>query len=427
MVYQMVMRAPANKIGKGIVKGVLILLLAMIAGACSQEDDRPVVKVGIIHSLSGTMAISESPVLDAALLAIDEINESGGVLGHKIEPITADGQSDPAVFAAEAERLIVDDEVKVLFGSWTSASRKAIKPVVEQHNVFLFYPVQYEGLEQSPNIVYVGATANQQIIPAVQWSFVTLGKRFFLVGSDYVFPRAANEIIKDNVAILGGEVVGEGYLLLGSTDVDQIIQEIVETQPDVILNTINGDSNIAFFNALRSAGITPEQIPTISFSIAEAELQSIEPELVVGDYAAWNYFQSIDLHENRNFVESFQRRYGADRVTDDPIEAGYLSVYLWAQAVESAGSMETDAVRSALPFLRFYAPEGPIFVDPNNQHLWKMTQIGRINEQGQFDIVWNSSLSLRPKPYPESREKEEWEQFLEDLYQEWGENWVNPG
>ena len=225
--------------------------------------------MGVLHSLSGTMAISEKSVVDATLLAIGEINEQGGLLGRKIEPVVADGKSDWPTFASEAERLIAQEEVSTVFGCWTSASRKTVKPVFEKHDHLLFYPVQYEGLEACPNIVYTGAAPNQQIIPAVRWCFEHLGRKFFLVGSDYVFPRTANEIIRDQLRSLHGEIVGEQYILLGSEDVQDAVQSIVAAKPDVILNTINGDTNVAFFRELRAAGITPEKIPTMSFSIAD--------------------------------------------------------------------------------------------------------------------------------------------------------------
>ncbi|MBA3534294.1 MAG: urea ABC transporter substrate-binding protein [Ardenticatenales bacterium] len=390
-------------------------------------SSKPPIKVGILHSLSGTMAISERSVVDATILAIEEINQNGGVLGRPIEYVVVDGRSDWPTFAQEAERLITEEEVSTVFGCWTSACRKTVKPVFEQYNHLLFYPVQYEGLEQSPNIVYTGAAPNQQIIPAVKWCLDNLGTRFFLVGSDYVFPRTANAIIKDQVASLHGEIVGEEYLLLGSTDVEDVVAKIMAAKPDVILNTINGDTNVAFFSALRAAGITPEQIPTMSFSIAEDELRSMEIGTMVGDYAAWNYFQAIERDNNDRFVAAFQRSYGSERVTDDPIEAGYFGVYLWAQAVEEAGTDNTEAIRKAIKNQSFNAPEGIVYIDPDTQHTWKVVRIGRIREDGQFDVVWSSEQPIRPIPFPRYRSEAEWTAFLDDLYQGWGGNWANPG
>ena len=385
------------------------------------------IKVGILHSFTGTMAISEKSVADATLMAIEEINQQEGLLGRKIEPIITDGRSDWPTFAREAERLITEKKVSVIFGCWTSACRKSVKPVVEKYNHLLFYPVQYEGLEQSPNIVYNGAAPNQQIIPAIKWCFDNLGKRFFLVGSDYVFPRTANAIMKDVIAALRGEVLGEEYILLGSKDVKEIVRKIARAKPDVILNTINGDSNVAFFKELRRAGITPEEIPTMSFSIAEEELRSLGPEEMIGDYAAWNYFQSIDSEENSDFVKRFKKKYGQSQVTDDPIEAGYFGVYIWAQAVKETGSPDVHATRKAVANQSFAAPEGMVYIDADNLHTWKIVRVGKIRADGQFDIVWSSEKPIRPVPYPIYRSISEWNKFLEDLYEGWGGRWANPG
>jgi len=385
------------------------------------------IKVGVLHSLSGTLAISETSVVDATLLAIEEINGKGGILGRPIEPIVVDGASDWQKFAREAERLITEEKVSVIFGCWTSACRKTIKPVIESNNHLLFYPVQYEGLESSPNIIYTGAAPNQQIIPAVKWASDNLGKRFFLVASDYVFPRAANAIIKDQVSVLGGEILGEDYILLGSRDVEKTIERIVKTQPDVILNTINGDTNVFFFRELRRAGITPDQIPTMSFSIAEDELRTLGTKDMAGDYAAWNYFQTIDTEENKEFVKRFKEKYGAHRVTDDPMEAAYFGVYLWAQAVELIGTPEVDKVREAVKNRSYDAPEGLVYINPENNHTWKIARVGKIREDGLFDILWSSENPIRPEPYPSFRSQKEWEVFLEDLYEGWDNNWANLG
>jgi urea transport system substrate-binding protein len=374
------------------------------------------------------MATSERTVRDATLLAIDEINAKGGLLGRRIVPVVVDGKSDLKTFAAEAERLITAEKVSVIFGCWTSASRKTVRPILERHNHLLFYPVQYEGLERSPNIVYTGAAPNQQILPAVNWCFQQLkARRFFLVGSDYVFPRTANAIIESQINALEGEVVGHEYILLGSDQVDAIVQKIVDAQPDVILNTINGDSNVAFFTALRRAGVTSENIPTMSFSLAESELQSMNSQGIAGDYAAWNYFQTVEREENLAFVQRFKDKYGPNRMTDDPIEAGYFGVFLWAQAVEDAATDEVSAVRRKLPNQSFPAPQGIVSIDADNGHTWKTVRIGKILKDGQFEIVWTSGRPLRPIPYPVYRTPEQWDEFLNSLYREWGNQWENPG
>ena len=355
------------------------------------------IKVGILHSLSGTMAISESPVVDATLLAIEEINNNGGLLGRQIVSIVVDGQSDSLTFAKEAEKLIVIDKVSAVFGCWTSASRKTVKPIFERYRHLLFYPVQYEGLEESDNVIYTGAAPNQQLTPAVEWCINNIGKKIFLVGSDYIFPKVGNEIIKDKINVLGGEIVGEEYLLLGSNNVKSIIDKIAETDPDVILNTINGDSNTAFFNELHNAGITSEKIPVMSFSIGESELKDMGLVNMIGNYACWNYFQSINTDENKIFVEKFKNKFGQERVISDPMEAAYIGVYLWAQAVKKAGIVNIKEVRKALKTQRFMAPEGVVYLDPNNNHIWKTVRIGRIREDGQFNILWTSEKNSSTK------------------------------
>lgn len=397
------------------------------AGAVAAKPSGPPIRVGILHSFSGTMAASESAVADATILAVEELNAAGGVLGRPVEAVTADGASDWPTFAREAERLITREHVEALFGCWTSASRKEVVPVVERHGQLLFYPVQYEGLEDSPSVIYLGATPNQQIIPAVRWLYAFQDKRrFYLVGSDYVFPRTANAIIKDQLAQIGAEMAGERYLRIGGADVDPIVEEIAALRPQVILNTINGDSNIPFFRALRRAGITPAEIPTVSFSIGEQEIRSLDAADMAGDYAAWNYFQTLDTPENRAFVARIKGRYGPQRVVTDPMEAAYIGVKLWAEAVRSAGETTPARVRAALAGREFAAPEGPVRVDPENFHLHKTPRIARIRDDGQFDVVWGAVKPEPPVPFPETRTRAQWQSFLDGLRDGWGGRWAAP-
>jgi urea ABC transporter urea binding protein len=412
---------------KLLIFGLFLILVAVIWFEFFAGRQTAPIRIGILHSLTGTMAISEKSLVDAVQLAVEEINAKGGIAGRRIETVTADGRSDGVTFAREAERLITEEKVSTIFGCWTSSSRKLVKEIVEKYDHLLIYPLQYEGLEESPNIIYTGAAPNQQIIPAVKWSLDNLGKKFFLVGSDYVFPRTANAIIKDQVKTLQGEIAGEEYLLLGSKDVNPVVAKIIETKPDVILNTINGDSNVAFFHALRLAGITPEQIPTMSFSIAEEELGSMNIQEMTGNYAAWNYFQSQNDVENREFIKRFQSRYGSSRVTDDPIETAYFGVYLWAQAVEEGSSDQASSIRKRMSDQSYRGPGGIVYVDGATHHTWKPVRIGRINSSGQFDIVWNSNHAVRPIPFPPYRSRAQWELFLNQLYTGWGERWRNPG
>jgi urea transport system substrate-binding protein len=387
----------------------------------------PPIRVGILHSFTGTMAMSETPVAEAEQLAIAEINASGGLLGgRKVQPVIADGHSDWPTFATQATRLLTQDKVCAVFGCWTSASRKTVRPIFEKLSGLLFYPVQYEGLEESPNIIYLGAAPNQQIIPAVRWAFDNLGRRFYLVGSDYVFPRAANAVISDQVKALGGSIVGQDYIPLGQDKTDDVVARIQAAHPDVILNTINGDTNIAFFRSLRAAGICPSRIPTVSFSIGENELPALNPSSCVGDYAVWNYFQTQGGARNREFVAAFQKKYGAHRVVSDPMEAAYCGVKLWAQAVEEAGTENTEAVQKAILDQSMAAPEGVVMIDPETRHTWRSVRVGRIRADGQFTIVWDSGRPIRPQPFPLSRTPGQWAEFLDHLYAHWRDNWAAP-
>ncbi len=384
-------------------------------------------RVGILHSLSGTLASSEASVVDAVVLAIEEINAAGGLLGRPVEAVIADGHSDAAVFATEAQRLIAQEKVCTVFGCWTSASRKTVVPIFEEQDNLLIYPVQYEGIEESPNVIYMGAAPNQQIIPAVHWAYESAGKRrFFLVGSDYVFPRTANAIIKDTLHSLGAELAGEEYLPLGETEARDLARKIVAAKPDVILNTINGDSNRSFFRELRRAGITPDKVSTISFSIGEVELRNFDLSQMAGDYAAWNYFQSLDTPENLAFVSKFQTRFGKRRVVTDPMEAAYVGAKLWADAVRQAHSDRPADIRRAMRNRRLTAPEGEVRIDPATQHAFKTPRIGKIMPSGQFEIVWTAAKPEAPQPYPSSRTAEQWRVFLNDLHTGWGNQWAAP-
>ncbi|MDX8382885.1 MAG: urea ABC transporter substrate-binding protein [Ghiorsea sp.] len=404
---------------------LLLIGIAISIAFLFYEEELPPIKVGILHSLTGTMAISEQPVVNATLLAIEQLNANGGLLGRKIVPIIADGKSDGTIFASEAERLITQENVSIIFGCWTSASRKMVKPVVEKYNHLLVYPVQYEGLEQSPNIIYTGAAPNQQIIPAVTWALNTFGARIYLVGSDYVFPRVANWLIQKQTSVLKGSIVGETYLALGSNDVDAMIADIAKIKPDVVINTINGDSNIAFFHAFKAAGLTAETIPILSLSIGEAELATMQDD-TRGHYAAWNYFQSIDSQANRSFVDAYQARFGKHAPLSDPMEAAWIGVQLWAKAVQSDQTFHIDAIRQSMRHQSIIAPEGIVSTDTQTQHMWKTARIGKITADRQFDIVWSSQTAIRPDPFPALITQPEADAFLNSLYQGWDQQWAKP-
>lgn len=360
------------------------------------------IKIGVLHSLTGTMSISEISVKDATLLAVEEINAAGGVLGRPLEAVIEDGASDLQTFAQKAKQLLLEAQVAVVFGCWTSASRKAVQPAFEHGSGLLFYPVQYEGLEQCPNIFYTGAAPNQQIVPGVNYLLAQGKRKIFLLGSDYIFPRTANLIVKAQLAALGGELAGEVYLPLGSKEVGEAIADILAVKPDAIVNTLNGDSNVAFFLHLQEAGLKPEDLPVMSVSVAEEEVRAIGPSNIAGHLVVWNYFQTVDTPENRKFVKAYKARYGENRVTDDPIEAAYFGVYLWKQAVEKAGSTDAVKVRAAARNIEFAAPSGKVKIDAQTQHTWKTVRIGKVRLDGQIEEIWNSGAPVRPDPFLKS-------------------------
>ncbi len=380
--------------GAGAAVGPQIL----VRGSQPAYAQGSTIRVGILHSLSGTMAISEVSLKDVELMAIEEINKAGGVLGKKIEPVIEDGASDWPNFAEKAGKLIEKDKVSTVFGCWTSASRKAVLPVFEKLNHQLWYPVQYEGLECSKNIFYTGAAPNQQIEPAVSWLLKNKGKKMYLLGSDYVFPRTANAIIKAQLKKEGGTLVGEEYTPLGATEYNTIIAKIKKAKPDSIFSTLNGDSNVAFYKQMRDAGISAKEIPVMAVSVAEDELRGIGGKTAEGHYAAWNYFQSVDTPANKAFVKKFQAKFGKNRVTDDPIEAAYVAVYLWKQAVEKAKTVDIAKVRNAAYGMTFDAPEGKVTVDTNN-HIYKTVRIGEILPTGQFKVVYATPKPVEPEPW----------------------------
>ncbi len=398
-----------------------ILLIAAFVAWKQYSAAMPSIRIGILHSLSGTMAAREKPLVDALQLAIEEANAAGGISGQKIEAVVVDCRSDSKYCAQQAERLITEEKVKALFGCWTSACRKAVNPVVEKHQHLLFYSVQYEGMEQSPNIIYTGAAPNQQVAPVVHWALETLDKRdkhtkrVYLVGSDYIFPRITHLLIKDLLAAQGATVVGEGYLSLGSSAAAELVADIVRQQPDMILNTIEGDSIVAFFRELNKAGITPDKVPVLSFSIGEVDLAAKDAPLMAGHYAAWNYFQSIQSPQNQAFLQRFHNRFGQQTVVDDPMEASYISLQLWVQAAHEAGSAEPAQVQRTILRQSLLAPEGVIALDPATRHLWRVARIGRARDDGQFDIVWDSGRPLEPAPFPAYRTREEWSQLLQTV------------
>ncbi|PLX75668.1 MAG: urea ABC transporter substrate-binding protein [Azoarcus sp.] len=365
----------------------------------SQAQDGGTVKVGIIHSLTGTMAMSETSVVDAEKLAIDEINANGGVLGKTIEPIVEDGASDWPTFAEKARKLLENDHVVATFGAYTSASRKAVLPVFERNKGLLYYPTFYEGLEKSPAIIYTGAEASQQTLAAISWLMANKGKTVFLVGSDYIWPRTTNKLAKASVAKHGGSIVGEEYSPLGNIEFSSVINKIKAAKPDIVLSTIVGGSNVAFYKQLKAAGIDSSNQTLMALAVTEEEITGIGAENLTGFLTCMSYFQSIKNQANDKFVAAFKARYGEKRVIGDPMAAAYTAVYLWKKSVEKAGSFDVASVLAASSGLTLDAPEGEIKVHKDNHHLWKRTRIGTINAQGQVDVIYESApIELSPFP-----------------------------
>ncbi len=372
------------------------------------------IKIGILHSLSGTMAISEVSLRDVVLMAVEEINAAGGVMGRKIEPVVVDPASDWDLFAEKAKGLLLKDKVSVTFGCWTSVSRKSVLPVYEKNNGLLFYPVQYEGEECSHNVFYTGAAVNQQAIPAVEYLMSRDGgayKKFYLLGTDYVYPRTTNKILRAMLLAKGvpEKHIKEEYTPFHHQDYQTIVQKVkafARGGDTTVISTINGDSNVPFYKEFSNQGLTSGDVPIMAFSVAEDELRGMDTTALVGHLAAWNYYQSVKTPQNKKFVANFKAYCkknnlpgGDKRVTDDPIEAAYFGVYLWKQAVEKAKTTDVDAVRKAAYGQKFLAPGGMIKLDERNHHTHKPVLIGEIKKNGQIRVVHRSKGLVKPEPW----------------------------
>ncbi|MDF3835177.1 urea ABC transporter substrate-binding protein [Cupriavidus basilensis] len=372
------------------------------------------IKIGILHSLSGTMAISETSLKDVALMTIDEINKSGGVLGRKLEPVVVDPASNWPLFAEKARQLVTKDKVAVTFGCWTSVSRKSVLPVYEELNSLLFYPVQYEGEEMSKNVFYTGAAPNQQAIPAVEYLMSKEGggaKRFFLLGTDYVYPRTTNKILRAFLKSKGvaDKDIEEVYTPFGHSDYQTIVANIKtfsQGGKTAVISTINGDSNVPFYKELGNAGLKAKDVPVVAFSVGEEELRGIDTKPLVGHLAAWNYFMSVKNPENEAFrkqwaawVKANNLPGGDKRVTNDPMEATYVGIHMWAQAVKKAGTTDPDKVRAAMYGQTFKAPDGFTLTMGENHHLYKPVMIGEVKGDGQFTVVWKTPKAVRAQPW----------------------------
>ncbi len=408
---------PQSRLGTLAATGVLGATLAI--GGVAQANEP--IKVGILHSLSGTMAISETSLRDTALMVIEDINAQGGLLGRQLEPVVVDPASDWPRYAEQARELLERENVDVIFGCWTSVSREAVLPVLEELNGLMFYPVQYEGEESSRNIFYTGAAPNQQTIPAVEYLMSEEGggaERFYLIGTDYVFPRTTNRIVRAflNANGIDDDAIEEVYFPFEHSDFQSVVADIrrfSDAGPTAVINTVNGDSNVAFYQELANQGIDAVDIPVLATSVGEEELRGMDTGPLVGHLAAWNYFMSVDTPQNEAFtarwaeyVRSAGLPGGSERVTNDPMEATYIGMKMWAQAVMQAGTTDVDAVRQAVYGQCVDSPSGfEICMDDENHHLHKPVLIGEIQADGQFATVWETDGPVRAQP---------WSPYLED-------------
>ena len=397
---------------KAITAAVALTGLAIIP---AHAQSGGTIKVGILHSLSGTMAISETVLKDTVLMAIDEINAKGGVLGKKLEPVIVDPASNWPLFAEKTKQLLGQDKVSVIFGCWTSVSRKSVLPVVEEMNGLLFYPVQYEGEELSKNVFYTGAAPNQQAIPAVDYLMSKAGggaKRWVLLGTDYVYPRTTNKILRAYLKSKGvaDKDIDEKYTPFGHSDYQTIVADVKKFSQGgktAVVSTINGDSNVPFYKELGNAGLKAKDVPVVAFSVGEEELRGVDTKPLVGHLAAWNYFQSIKSPANTEFIKKWttyaqaKKLPGSEKpLTNDPMEATYIGINMWKQAVEKAKSTDTDKVIAAMAGQTFTAPSGIVSkMDEKNHHLHKSVFIGEIKADGQFNVVWKTPGPVKAKPW----------------------------
>ena len=403
-----------------------LICVGVVAGSAQAKKDT--IKVGVLHSLSGTMAISEVTLKDTVLMMIDDLNSNGGLLGREVEAVVVDPASDWPLFAEKARELVEQKKVDVVFGCWTSVSRKSVLPVFEELNGLLFYPVQYEGEESSRNVFYTGAAPNQQAIPAVEYLMGEEGgsaERWVLLGTDYVYPRTTNKILRAFLRKKGVKQsdIMEEYTPFGHSDWQTIVSRVKkfasEGKRTAVVSTINGDANVPFYKELANQGISAEDIPVIAFSVGEEELSGIDTSNLVGHLASWNYFMSVDSPENEAFIKDWQKFIkNKKRVTNDPMEAHYIGFKMWAQAVRQAGTTNIDAVRQAMYGQEVRSPSGYDVVMNTNHHLSKPVMIGEITSDGQFDIVWQTDETIKA---------DAWSPFIPEsakLTADWSYPWV---
>lgn len=358
------------------------------------------VNLGILHSLTGTFAFAEAGMVQAEKLAIDQINAAGGVMGHQIVPFVEDGASEPATFAEKANVLLRRDSVAAIVGCYSSATRKAVLPVLAQTNGLLYYPTYYEGQEEDPHVLYTSQEATQSVIPAVDWLAKNAGKKIYLIGSDYIYPKTCNKIAKEYMKTIGASVAGEDYYPLSTTNFSVAINKIKAAKPDAVYTTVVGSSNVAFYKQMNAAGLNGKAIAIMSTLLEEDQVAGLGTENAVDTYATMGYFQSLDNPINKKFVAAFKAKYGADKVVGYVMECGYNSVYLWKEAVEKAKSFEPAKVIAASAGLGFDSPQGPVHFDEKNHHLWQKVMVGKVLPDGQFKVVFETADLVKPNPFP---------------------------
>ena len=398
------------KVLQGTCRAALFATALAMASATANAQTQGTIKIGVLHSLSGTMAISETTLKDTILMMVDDLNKKGGLLGKKVEAVVVDPASNWPLFAEKARDLLANQKVAAVFGCWTSVSRKSVLPVFEELNGLLFYPVQYEGEESSRNVFYTGAAPNQQAIPAVQYLMGEEGggaKRWVLEGTDYVYPRTTNKILEAFLKSKGvaADDIKINYTPFGysdwQTEVAAIKQFAASGKKTAVVSTINGDANVGFYKALAVQGITSDKIPVVAFSVGEEELASLDVTPLVGHLTAWNYFMSLEGPRNEAFIAQWHKHIKNDlRVTNDPMEATWIGFTMWTEAVKKAGTTDVDKVREAMKGLKVKAPSGiEVTMDPETQHLHKPVFIGEIKPDGQMQLVWQSEGPVAPVPW----------------------------
>ena len=397
---------------------LIIALLVIYFIEYRNHTREEAINVGILFSESGSMAGSERVVMRATLLAIEEINQQGGVKGRPVIPIIYDAESKIEKYPFLAKKMIIEDKVDVIFGCWTSSSRKLVKPIVEEYNKLLIYSVHSEGVEESQNIIYLGSVPNQQLVPAAFWMLQHYGKKAYFVGSEYIAPYVSHEILAHSIEIQGGEMLGEHYFPLGGSDVDRVIEDIIQKKPDFIFSVINGSTNTVFFQRLYELTVAKgiRRPPVMSFSLPSSAINKIGMSKMVGDLATWSYFITEDNLKNREFLNAYMKEYGSVDEISSPAVTAYSGVYLWAQAMNHSPAAEGSSVRDYILDQSIASPAGAIYVDPNSAYAWRTVEIAEITQKEQYNIVWRSEAPIEPIVYPDFKTKAEWNFFEYKYY-----------